>query len=96
MIENKDIHIFEMNKIYLQLVNFLDSTSEHIEEFLRGDFLPFGTDTCVHKDPIYQILVKPSEIDTHTTTAPKVLLPALASSFDTYLRTTYVVANMQM
>jgi len=67
-----------MDNRYLQLVNFLDSTSDHIEEFLMGEFLPFDTDPCVHKDAIYQRLVKPSELDTHTMTALKVLLAGLA------------------
>ena len=32
MIDNIDIHIFELHNVYLQLANFLNSTSDHIEE----------------------------------------------------------------
>lgn len=41
LLENKSIHILEMNENYLQLVNFVLDPSQSIEAVMTGDPLVF-------------------------------------------------------
>ena len=69
-----------MNSYYKEFVDFLVEASESTDEFMKGEKLPFGETTKVHKGPIYKALLEPSEHDGLVEIILKVLLSALAKT----------------
>lgn len=78
LIEKKDIHIMDMNKFYLQLTTFLNDASNNLDDFMSGNILPFGVDTYVKRDNVYQKLITPIEYDGETCTILSIILPVIA------------------
>ncbi|KAK3107478.1 hypothetical protein FSP39_015416 [Pinctada imbricata] len=77
LIERKDTKILQMNAYYLQLTTLLGQTAVDVD-FMTGQSLPFGQNTQVKKDAIYDALIKQSDFDGDTATILGVILPALA------------------
>ena len=50
LLEDKSIHILDMNRHYLELVNFFDDALGDIERFMKGRLLPFGEATALKED----------------------------------------------
>lgn len=59
LLENKSIHILEMNENYFQLVNFVLDPFQSIDAVMTGDPLVFGNRTIVKRDAIYDSLIQP-------------------------------------
>ncbi|KAK3096973.1 hypothetical protein FSP39_005288 [Pinctada imbricata] len=78
LIEKKNIHIFDMNDCYLKLTTFLEDAANNVDNFMSGNLLPFGDDTNIKRDKIYEELVCASEHDADTSTILHVVLPAIA------------------
>ena len=78
LLEDKTIHIFVMNKHYLQLVTFLEDTVENIESFMTGNLLIFGELTSIKRDALLEKLIRPWQYDEQVIVYLKVMLPALA------------------
>jgi hypothetical protein len=69
LLENKAIHILEMNEYYLKLVDIVLD----VEAVMTGTPLLFGIATVVIRDAIYDSLIQPWEHDDHLS----VLLPVI-------------------
>lgn len=81
LLENKSIHILEMNKkITLQLVNFVLDPSQSIEAVMTGDPLVFGNRTIVKRDAIYDSLIQPWDHDDKVVVYLSILLPVLGEA----------------
>ena len=78
LIERKDITILQMNGFYLQLTTYLEQSALDVDLFMSGQSLPFGEDTHVKRDPIFEELIKESEFDGDAASILSVVLPALA------------------
>ena len=78
LIERKDIHIMDMNQYYLQLTNFLADAANNIDDFMTGKLLPFGQDSYIKEDKIYEELTSQSEHDADTCTILSVVITAIA------------------
>lgn len=77
VIENKDVSISMMNQKYLELLNFITSTVNNLEDFITGKLLLFA-DVPVKSDLILETLLEPSEHDDSVILILSVILPALA------------------
>lgn len=77
LLENKSIHILEMNENYLQLVNFVLDPSQSIEAVMTGDPLVFGNRTIVKRDAIYDSLIQPWDHDDKVVVYLSILLPVI-------------------
>lgn len=78
LIERKDLHIMDMNNFYLQLTNYLKDAVNNIDDFIAGRLLPFGDDTYLKQDKIFESLVTTSEHDDDVCIKLSVILPAMA------------------
>ncbi|MEW8341024.1 MAG: hypothetical protein AB2708_14345, partial [Candidatus Thiodiazotropha taylori] len=77
LLEDKTVHILDMNENYLRLVNFLADASANLPEFMSGSMQVFGEKTVIKKDAIYESLVKDWEGDDKVEVYLSVGLPAL-------------------
>ena len=77
-VEAKETHITDMNHRYIQLVTFFNDAALNTEDFISGTLLPFGEDTYISKDAVYNCLAEPWSNDTHVITILKILLPSFA------------------
>ena len=77
ILESTHVSIMDMNEKYLQLVTFFDDASRNVSSFMRGELLPFGDDTPVEKDSIYDVLITMHDFDGTVELYLQVLLPAL-------------------
>ena len=77
LLENKNIHILEMNQFYLKLVNFVSDSSSNIESFMTGNTMVFGAATEIKKDRVYEYLLEPWEHDDKVVVFLEVILPAI-------------------
>ena len=78
LLEDRNIHILDMNKYYLQLVNFFNDAQANIEIFMKGKLLPFGETTVVKNDALLTALLIPCwQYDYLVVVCLSVLLPAL-------------------
>uniref|UniRef100_A0A8W8L2R4 Uncharacterized protein n=1 Tax=Magallana gigas TaxID=29159 RepID=A0A8W8L2R4_MAGGI len=77
LLENKSIHILEMNENYLQSVNFVLDPSQSIEAVMTGDPLVFGNRTIVKRDAIYDSLIQPWDHDDKVVVYLSILLPVI-------------------
>ena len=78
VIEAKDVNILEMNRKYSQLVEFCSSVLNRMDDFMLGRYLPFGDETCVHKDSVYRCLITQHDFDGMVETYLRVIFPALS------------------
>ncbi|XP_033731138.1 uncharacterized protein LOC117320739 [Pecten maximus] len=86
LIEKKEIHIMDMNRHYLQLTTFLSDASNNLDDFMCGQILPFGEDTYVKRDKLYEKLITPSQYDGETCTILGIILPAIAKLAKNHFR----------
>ena len=77
-LEDKSIHILDMNKKYSELLDFFTTANDDIALFMKGGILPFGDDTYVHEDQVYRCLVADDEYDDVVETFLHIIFPALA------------------
>ena len=61
-LEDKSIHILDMNKKYSELLDFFTTANADIPLFMKGGILPFGDDTYVHEDQVYRCLVADDDV----------------------------------
>lgn len=78
LLEDKSVHIFDMNTFYQQLVDFLNAVPTQMEVFMAGQLLPFGDRTTVHRDALFDHLLTPYEHDDKVAAVLMVVMPALA------------------
>ena len=52
LLEDRSVHIMDMNTHYLELVVFFDDALQDIGKFMKGNLLPFGDATSVKQDPL--------------------------------------------
>ena len=78
VLEDKSVHILDMNVYYADLTNFFADVTQNLGDFMSGDLLPFGTKTKVQSDVITESLLQPSEFDATVETVLGVVFPALA------------------
>lgn len=86
LIERKDLHIMDMNNFYLQLTNYLKDSVNNIDDFMAGRLLPFGGDTYLKQDKIFESLVTSSEHDYDVCIILSVILPAMAKLTQNHFR----------
>jgi len=58
VLEEKSVHMFDMNKKYLQLSNVFEHASKNVEMFMTGKLLPFGEETYIVPDKFLMLLQK--------------------------------------
>ncbi|WAR12743.1 SPIN3-like protein [Mya arenaria] len=78
LLEDKTVHILDMNKHYLELVNFFDEALNDIPSFMKGTILPFGEKTVVKQDPLMESLLADWEYDDKVAVCLNVMLSALS------------------
>lgn len=78
IIEDKEIHILQMNEYLQELLTYLDKAQANFTEFMTGQMLPFGDETFIKKDAVYECLIKPSECDADVQIFLSVIIPALS------------------
>lgn len=66
-----------MNEKYLELILFLDDSSKNIQSCMRGELLPFGLDTYIERDSIFDALLQSDIYDDTVYMMLQVLLPAI-------------------
>ena len=76
VLEDKNIHVLDMNKHYLNLLNALREATQDVDSFMRGEILPFKMKA---DDKIYDHLLTPSDYDKGCRAALEIILPALAA-----------------
>ena len=77
ILDDEKVSILDMNCYYASLVDFLQKIQEDIGSFMTGQLLPFGEDTILHKDAIFDILIATSEeYDDKVETILLVIIPA--------------------
>ena len=77
ILEKKEIHIFDMNKKYLELLQFLESALGDLDSFLKGDMSVFSDCIFVKKDAVFHSLTQSNDTDSDTVLVLQILLPAL-------------------
>ena len=80
LIENKDVHIFDMKVRFTQLHTCLQDASDNPQAFMTGELLPFGTATVIKKDCFLEELLKPYEHDATVEIILRIMLSALAKT----------------
>lgn len=75
ILENKLIYILEINKTYLQLVNFVLDPSQGIEAVMKDDPIGFWSRTIVKRDAIYDSLLQLQDHDDKVVLYLLTLLP---------------------
>ena len=80
LIEDKQIHILDMNRIYSKLVDFLERecSPENLIEFMEGKAFPFEGLTELKRDAIYESLIAQWKHDDLVQLHLAVIIPALA------------------
>lgn len=58
LIEDKQIHILEMNLVYSKLVDYLEYSTENLSDFMKGKAHSFIESAPVKKDAIYKKLIE--------------------------------------
>ena len=71
------VHIFDMNKKYLQLSNVFEDASKKVEMFMTGKLLPFGEETYIVPDKFFDALTKESPFDDQVQIYLEVILSTL-------------------
>ena len=77
LIEDKQMHILEMNLVYSKLVDFLEYSTENLSDFMKGKAHSFIESTPVKKDAIYKKLIEDWKHDDLVQIHLAVILPAL-------------------
>ena len=54
LIEDKQIHILEMNLVYSKLVDFIEYSTENLSNFMKGKAHSFIESAPVKRDAIYK------------------------------------------
>ena len=75
--EDRTISIVDMCKHYKSLVEFFELSTDRVQDFICGDFVPFAENSRVKKDVLYQELIKPWVNDGIVCTILQVLFPAI-------------------
>ena len=57
LLEKKAVHILDMIAKYLQLAALLEDVTSNLREFMAAEALPFGDDTYVVRDAVYESLI---------------------------------------
>nr|XP_054765133.1 uncharacterized protein LOC129271907 [Lytechinus pictus] len=78
VIEDKDIHILQMNRYIQDLITYLDKAQENLDDFMTGQMFPFDDKSFVKIDAVYDCLIKPSEHDADVQVFLSVILPAMS------------------
>ena len=78
LLEDKSIHILDMNRLYLELVNFFDDALGDIESFMKGRLLQFGEATALKEDALLGALFEDWEHDDQVVVCLNIILPALS------------------
>ena len=78
VIEKKDVNVLDMNSKYKQLLDFCSTVNDNMDNFMKGHYLPFGDDTHITQDPIYDSLMETHEFDAATELYLRVIFPVLA------------------
>jgi E1A/CREB-binding protein len=80
VIEDKEYTIIDMNNKYQELLFFFNTVteSENLHSFMRGDYLPFGETTRVHKGPVYKSLIQEHDFDCAVEALLSIIFPAFA------------------
>ena len=78
LLEDKQVHILDMNRKYTELVEFFTEATQRTEDFMLGKLKPFGDETHIQMDDIYACLLSESPHDGTTEAYLKVIFPALA------------------
>ncbi|XP_053405011.1 uncharacterized protein LOC128558821 [Mercenaria mercenaria] len=76
LLEDRSIHVLDMNKHYLELCTCLSDAN--IEHFMNGSLNIFGDVTMVKRDSILVSLIEPWEHDPLVEVHLQIILPALA------------------
>ena len=77
-IEDCDTHIMDMDNIYHQVVEYISSSEDKLDEFMNGKLiLPFADEEKTRKNEIFQCLILDWEHDHLVKVHLKVILPAL-------------------
>lgn len=87
LIERKDIPIMEMNQHYLTLTDYLTEASNNIDDFMSGKLLPFGEDSHIKHDSIYDELIRSTDNDADASTILAIVLPSVAKLTKIILKT---------
>lgn len=83
ILEDKRIHILEMNRYYTMLSDGLRNAALNINDFMTGKCKPFP-DIPVKEDYVYELLLKESQYDNDCEAILSVLLPALSQMAKEY------------
>ena len=67
-----------MNTKYKPLLDFCSKVNDNMDNFMKGQYLPFGDDTHATQDPVYDSLMEAHEFDAATELYLRVIFPALA------------------
>lgn len=81
LLEDKSIHILDMNKHYLELINFSYEALHDIHAFMKGNIPPFGDKTAPTRDEILNSLLAVWEHDNKVEVCVNILLPAIQKNF---------------
>ena len=82
MIEDKSIHVLDSSIYYKEIIEFLDSSTEDIDNFMSGKtLLSFCNSQSLEKNIIFKALIQPTEYDHVLTAILKVILPGISKLF---------------
>ena len=95
IVEDKKVHILDMNQRYLQLLNYIKDATLNIDAFMCGK-LKLYEDVSVKDDAILQALVEPSECDGDCKVVLSIVLPTLAKLVENMYRDHLPGAYMQL
>ena len=85
IVEDKKVHILDMNQRYLQLLNYIKDAALNTDAFMCGK-LKLYEDVSVKDDAILQALVEPSECDGDCKVVLSIVLPTLAKLVENMYR----------
>lgn len=77
LIEDRNVHILEMNSSYSKLTDFLNAAATNIPDFMTGKILPFGPDTNIKQDAVYASILQPWQHDNKVQVFLSIMLPAI-------------------
>ncbi|XP_060592795.1 uncharacterized protein LOC132747429 [Ruditapes philippinarum] len=75
LLEDRSVHVFDMNEHYVEFVIFLYEAVDNVDAFMKGETELFN---AVHKDAIYESLIQEWEHDDHVAVYLNIMLPAMA------------------
>ena len=81
LLEDRSVHIMDMNTHYLELVVFFDDALQDIGKFMKGNLLPFGDATLVKQDPLLECLLEDWEHDDKVVVFLNITLPGSKEAF---------------